>query len=125
MKTLNKKQKSRTLSADRCLCLHPLQRMPERRTKTEPETTKISETTATDAEKTAETVNADVPSPTIPTTIKESEELFGKIDKVTGKWIPPEDSYTDPKTGNIINKEGVVIGIAPGYTPKPNPNAVG
>ncbi len=93
--------------------------------KTEPETTKISETTATDAEKTAETVNADVQSPTIPTTIKESEELFGKTDKVTGKWIPPKDSYTDPKTGNIINKEGVVIGIAPGYTPKPNPNAVG
>lgn len=93
--------------------------------KTEPETTKISETTATDVEKTAETVNADVPSPTIPTTIKESEELFGKTDKVTGKWIPPKDSYTDPKTGNIINREGVVIGIAPGYTPKPNPNAVG
>lgn len=93
--------------------------------KTEPETTKISETAATDAEKTAETVNADVQSPTIPTTIKESEELFGKTDKVTGKWIPPKDSYTDPKTGNIINREGVVIGIAPGYTPKPNPNAVG
>lgn len=92
---------------------------------TEPETTKISETAAADTEKTSENVDTDKPSPTVPTTKKEYEELFGKTDKVTGKWIPPKDSYTDPKTGNILNKEGVVIGTAPGYKPKPNPNAVG
>lgn len=93
--------------------------------KSEPETTKISETAATDTENTSENVDTDKPSPTVPATKKEYEELFGKTDKVTGKWIPPKDSYTDPKTGNVKNKEGVVIGIAPGYMPKPNPNAVG
>lgn len=59
---------------------------------------------------------------TVPTTQQEHDELFGKTDS-SGKWTPPKDSYTDPKTGNIYNKEGVVIG-GPRPT-KPVPGAVG
>lgn len=46
---------------------------------------------------------------TIPKNKKEYEGLFGTKDE-SGRWIPPEDSYVDPKSGNILNREGVVIG---------------
>lgn len=58
---------------------------------------------------------------TIPKTQKEHDELFGTVDE-NGEFVPPEDSYVNPKTGNIINREGVVIGSA--FT-KPCPYAVG
>lgn len=60
---------------------------------------------------------------TVPHNKKEEEELFGTTDK-NGNWVAPEESYTDKKTGNIYNKEGVLIGVDPKYF-KPNPNAVG
>lgn len=64
-------------------------------------------------------------SKTIPKTKKEEEELFGTSDE-NGNWIPPEGSYTDPKTGTVYNKEGTVIGNDPRYyNPNRYPNAVG
>lgn len=30
-------------------------------------------------------------------------------DNESGTWIPPEGAYKNPKTGNIKNKDGVVI----------------
>lgn len=45
----------------------------------------------------------------IPKTKKEREEAFGAVDD-QGNWTPPKDSYIDPKTGNILNKDGVVVG---------------
>ena len=44
-----------------------------------------------------------------PKTKEEIEDAFGKVND-QGKWIPPEGSYVDPKTGNILNKDGIVIG---------------
>lgn len=87
----------------------------------EKHTEAFSFTVESDTEDQAENVNLGK-TPTIPRNQKEQEELFGKTDK-SGRWIPPEDSYVDPKTGNTINKEGVVIDL--GKPTKPNPNAVG
>lgn len=60
---------------------------------------------------------------TIPSNRAEKEELFGTTDKF-GRWTAPKASYTDPKTGQIYNKEGIVIGNK-NKTVKPNPDAVG
>lgn len=89
---------------------------------TEIETETVSE--EADVSKKEETEKSEKAQPkTIPKTKKEEEELFGTTDK-NGNWVAPEDSYTDKKTGNIYNKEGVLIGVDPKYF-KPNPNAVG
>lgn len=54
-----------------------------------------------------------------------SEETSGTID-ASGKWIPPKGSYVDPKTGNIINKEGITIGsVIPESSFTPDPRGVG
>ena len=87
----------------------------------EKQTETVSFTAESDTADQAENVNLGK-APTIPRNKKEQEEFFGKTDK-SGRWIPPEDSYVDPKTGNTINKEGVVIEL--GKPTKPNPNAVG
>lgn len=47
--------------------------------------------------------------PSIPRDEKEYAEKFGSKD-LSGKWAPPENSYTDPKTGAIYNEDGVRIG---------------
>lgn len=47
--------------------------------------------------------------PELPHTEKEFDEKFG-TENEDGVWIPPEGAYRDPKTGNIKNKDGVVIG---------------
>lgn len=47
--------------------------------------------------------------PSIPRDEKEYTEKFGTKDQ-SGKWTPPENSYTDPKTGTIYNEDGVRIG---------------
>lgn len=86
-----------------------------------------TETAASDeadsSEKEKETDKSEKEQLTIPHNKKEEEELFGTTDK-NGNWVAPEESYTDKKTGNIYNKEGVLIGVDPKYF-KPNPNAVG
>lgn len=51
-----------------------------------------------------------------PQTKQEMDEAFGTVDK-QGKWNPPEGSHVDPQTGNIINKDGVVVGT----TQRPRP----
>ena len=45
---------------------------------------------------------------TIPQNKEEKEKLFGSTK--SGVWIPPKDSYTDPKTGDVYNREGTLIG---------------
>ncbi len=57
---------------------------------------------------------SELPEP--PRNQKEYDEMFGVVDE-DGKWIPPEGAYRDPKTGNIKNKDGIVI--AGGETPHP------
>lgn len=47
-----------------------------------------------------------IPNP--PHNQKEYDEMFGVVDE-SGTWIPPEGAYKNPKTGNIKNKDGVVI----------------
>lgn len=69
--------------------------------------------------------SASIPMPEqkiIPRSQKEAE-IVGTINE-SGQWIPPAGSYTDPKTGNILNREGVVIGNDKKIF-KPDPNAVG
>lgn len=60
---------------------------------------------------------------TMPSNKLEQEELFGTTDK-SGRWIAPKNSYTDPKTGQIYNKEGVVIGNT-NKKPRSHPDAAG
>lgn len=55
------------------------------------------------------TTKKELPHKTIPRNNKDKEELFGHTTN-SGVWIPPKDSYTDPKTGDIYNKEGTLIG---------------
>ncbi len=54
----------------------------------------------------------------VPHTQEEMEEAFGTVDE-EGNWTAPEGSYIDPKTGNILNKDGVLVGT----TQKPYYNA--
>lgn len=54
----------------------------------------------------------------VPRTKEEMEAAFGAVDE-KGNWTPPEGSYVDPKTGNIMNKDGVLVGT----TQKPYYNA--
>lgn len=49
--------------------------------KSEPETTKISETAATDTENTSENVDTDKPSPTVPATKKNTKNYSVKLTK--------------------------------------------
>lgn len=57
------------------------------------------------------TSNQEVPhkTKTIPQNKEEKEKLFGRVTN-SGVWIPPKDSYTDPKTGDVYNREGTLIG---------------
>lgn len=73
----------------------------------------VQEETIEDAEdaETTEAQNTSTPTQKLqpPRTKKELEDALGAVDK-QGNWTPPEGSYIDPKTGNIMNKDGVVIG---------------
>lgn len=65
-------------------------------------------------ESTDNTDNADgssAPTPELktPRTKKELEDALGTVNE-SGKWTPPAGSHIDPKTGNILNKDGVVVG---------------
>lgn len=59
-----------------------------------------------------------------PQTEKEMEEAFGIVNE-EGKWIPPANSHIDPQTGNIINKDGVVVGTTRKPYSKPLPGSKG
>lgn len=59
-----------------------------------------------------------------PRTKKELEDALGAVDE-QGKWTPPEGSYIDPKTGNIMNKDGVVIGTTQKPYSKARPGSQG
>lgn len=61
------------------------------------------------AKKTSNHVEAE-PSkiPEAPRNQEEFEEMFGVVEE-SGTWIPPNGAYKDPRTGNIKNKDGVVI----------------
>lgn len=88
------------------------------------DTSNIQEDSANTESQTEYVTESDLPANrnfTIPKNKKEYEELFGTKNE-SGRWIPPEDSYVDPKSGNILNREGVVIGTT---NTKPNPDAVG
>lgn len=57
-------------------------------------------------------------------TKEEEEEMFGTVDE-QGNWTPPEGSYVDPKTGTILNKDGVVVGTTQKPTFKARPGSKG
>ncbi len=73
----------------------------------------VQEETIEDAQSTENTEAQTTSTPTQklqpPRTKKELEDALGVVDE-QGKWTPPEGSHIDPKTGNIINKDGVVVG---------------
>jgi len=84
----------------------------------------VQEETIEDTEKTDNTENQITSAPTQklqpPRTKKELEDALGTVDE-QGEWTPPEGSHVDPKTGNIINKDGVVVGTTqkPYYKARP------
>ena len=43
----------------------------------------------------------------------------------SGKWTPPAGSHIDPKTGNILNKDGVVVGTTQEPYSKARPGSQG
>lgn len=59
-----------------------------------------------------------------PRTKEELEEALGTVDE-QGEWTPPEGSYIDPQTGNIMNKDGVMIGTTQEPYSKARPGSQG
>lgn len=59
-----------------------------------------------------------------PKTKKEMDETFGIVDE-QGNWTPPEGSYIEPQTGNVLNKDGVLVGITPKPYSKARPGSQG
>lgn len=84
----------------------------------------VQEDIIEDTEKTDNTETQTTSEPTQklqpPRTKKELEDALGTVDE-QGEWTPPEGSHVDPKTGNIINKDGVVVGTTqkPYYKARP------
>ena len=75
------------------------------------------------------TDNADgssAPTPELktPRTKKELEDALGTVNE-SGKWTPPAGSHIDPKTGNILNKDGVVVGTTQEPYSKARPGSQG
>lgn len=60
----------------------------------------------------------------VPRTKEELEEALGSVNE-QGNWTPPEGSYIDSKTGNIINKDGVVVGTTQEPYTKARPGSQG
>ena len=80
-------------------------------------------------ESTDNTDNADgssAPTPELktPRTKKELEDALGTVNE-SGKWTPPAGSHIDPKTGNILNKDGVVVGTTQEPYSKARPGSQG
>lgn len=59
-----------------------------------------------------------------PRTKKELEDALGTVNE-SGKWTPPAGSHIDPKTGNILNKDGVVVGTTQEPYSKARPGSQG
>ena len=55
---------------------------------------------------------------------KELEDALGTVNE-SGKWTPPAGSHIDPKTGNILNKDGVVVGTTQEPYSKARPGSQG
>lgn len=75
------------------------------------------------------TDNADgssAPTPELktPRTKKELEDALGTVNE-SGKWTPPAGSHIDPKTDNILNKDGVVVGTTQEPYSKARPGSQG
>ena len=80
-------------------------------------------------ESTDNTDNADgssAPTPELktPRTKKELEDALGTVNE-SGKWTPPAGSHIDPKTGYILNKDGVVVGTTQEPYSKARPGSQG
>ena len=54
----------------------------------------------------------------------ELEDALGTVNE-SGKWTPPAGSHIDPKTGNILNKDGVVVGTTQEPYSKARPGSQG
>jgi len=52
------------------------------------------------------------------------EDALGTVNE-SGKWTPPAGSHIDPKTGNILNKDGVVVGTTQEPYSKARPGSQG
>ena len=70
------------------------------------------------------TDNTDTPELKTPRTKKELEDALGTVNE-SGKWTPPAGSHIDPKTGNILNKDGVVVGTTQEPYSKARPGSQG
>ena len=59
--------------------------------------------------------------------LDELDELADELGTVneSGKWTPPAGSHIDPKTGNILNKDGVVVGTTQEPYSKARPGSQG
>lgn len=88
----------------------------------------VQKETTEDSEKAENTEAQTDPTSTqklkVPRTKEELEEAFGTMNE-QGHWTPPEGSYIDPKTGNIMNKDGVVIGTTQKPSSKARPGSQG
>ena len=68
--------------------------------------------------------SAPTPELKTPRTKKELEDALGTVNE-SGKWTPPAGSHIDPKTGNILNKDGVVVGTTQEPYSKARPGSQG